>query len=65
MESFWAMLKRGFYGTYHRMSPKHLDRYVREFAGRPHGRPRDTIDQLSAMVRGMCGKKLPYRELIR
>ena len=34
MESFWSMLKRAYYGTFHRMSPKHLDRYVDEFAGR-------------------------------
>ena len=26
IESFWAMLKRGYYGTYHHMSPKHLQR---------------------------------------
>ena len=26
MESFWAMMKRGLYGTYHRMSPAHLQR---------------------------------------
>ena len=33
MESFWSMMKRGYYGTFHRMSPKHLDRYVDEFSG--------------------------------
>ena len=26
VESFWSMLKRGYVGTYHQMSPKHLDR---------------------------------------
>ena len=26
IESFWSMLKRGYVGTYHQMSPKHLDR---------------------------------------
>lgn len=34
MESFLAMMKRGYQGTYHRMSVKHLHRYVAEFAGR-------------------------------
>ena len=32
LESFWSMLKRGYTGTYHHMSPKHLHRYVDEFA---------------------------------
>ena len=26
MESFWAMLKSGYYGTYHRLSPFHLQK---------------------------------------
>lgn len=30
MESFWSMLRRGYYGTYHRMSYKHLQREVNE-----------------------------------
>ena len=37
------MLKRGFYGVYHRMSPKHLHRYVQEFSGRHNERPKDTL----------------------
>ena len=27
MENFWSILKRGYKGIYHRMSPKHLQRY--------------------------------------
>ena len=34
IESFWSMLKRGYHGTFHHMSPEHLHRYVNEFAGR-------------------------------
>ena len=64
IESFWSMLKRGYQGTYHQMSAKHLGRYVGEFAGRHNARPMDTIDQLRAMVRGMVGRRLRYAELI-
>ena len=63
IESFWAMLKRGYGGTYHKISPKHLQRYVDEFAGRHSIRGRDTIDQMNAVVAGMAGKRLSYREL--
>ena len=34
IESFWATLKRAHMGTFHKLSPKHLHRYAKEFAGR-------------------------------
>ena len=34
IESLWSMLKRAHKGTFHKLSPKHLDRYIQEFAGR-------------------------------
>ena len=64
IESFLAMLKRGYNGTYHRMSKKHLGRYVTEFAGRHNVRELDTIDQMAFLAKGMVGKKLPYKELV-
>ena len=64
MESFWAMLKRGYHGVYHHMSPEHLNRYVGEFSGRHNVRSEDTIDQMRAMVRGSEGRRLRYVDLI-
>jgi transposase-like protein len=65
VESFWSMLKRGYYGTFHKLSPKHLDRYVQEFAGRHNLREQDTIDMMGAVVLGMDGKRLKYEDLIK
>ncbi len=64
MESFWSMLKRGFTGTYHQMSPKHLHRYIDEFQGRHNVRPLDTEAQMAGLVRGSSGKRLRYSDLI-
>ncbi|MYB43812.1 MAG: IS1595 family transposase [Acidimicrobiia bacterium] len=64
MESFWAMLKRGYHGTYHRMSFKHLQRYVAEFAGRHNIREMDTIDQMIHVAAAMVGRRLMYQDLI-
>ena len=58
------MLKRGYDGTFHNISDKHLDRYVNEFAGRHNVRELDTIEQMKEVVRGMIGKKLEYKDLV-
>ena len=64
MESFWSMLKRGHTGTFHKMSPKHLDRYVAEFSGRHNVREADTADQMGQLVAASVGKRLMYRDLV-
>ena len=64
VESFWSMLKRAHKGTFHKLSRKHLQRYVNEFAGRQNIRDMDTIDQMCHIVAQLIGKRLMYRELI-
>ena len=64
MESFWAMMKRGYMGVFHRMSPAHLQRYVDEFAGRHNQRGADTEHQMLMMLQQMVGKRLRYKDLI-
>ncbi|MXW89284.1 MAG: IS1595 family transposase [Acidimicrobiaceae bacterium] len=64
IESFWALMKRGLHGTYHQVSPKHLDRYVQEFAGRHNTRPLDTDKQMEHTAANMVGKRLQYAELV-
>ncbi len=64
IESFWATLKRGYHGTYHKMSTKHLQRYVNEFSGRHNVRTRNTLDQMAVIARGFTGKRLRLADLI-
>ena len=64
MESFWAMLKRPHDGTFHKMSPKHLQRYVSEFAGKHNIRDLRTLAQMRDTVARLVGRNLLYRDLI-
>ena len=64
MESFWSMLKRAHMGTFHKLSPKHLDRYVQEFAGRNNIRDLGTLAQMRDTVTRIIGRNLLYRALI-
>lgn len=56
--------RRAHKGTFHKLSPKQLQRYVNEFAGRHNLRERDTIDIMARIAGLMIGKRLMYRDLI-
>ena len=64
IESAWSMFKRTYVGTFHKMSPKHLHRYVGEFADMHNVRPYGTMEQLEILARAMIGKRLQYKNLI-
>ncbi len=64
MESFWSMVRRAHKGTFHKISPKHLQRYVNEFATRHNLREEDTIEMMVKTVAMMVGKRLTYADLI-
>jgi transposase-like protein len=64
IESFWALLKRGYYGTFHHYSTKHALRYANEFASRMNYRRCDTEDVLAITVKNSTGKLLPYKMLV-
>ena len=63
IESAWSMMKRGHKGTYHKMSPKHMDRYVSEFSGRHNIREMHTLSQMALVVFRLENKRLKYKDL--
>ncbi len=65
VESFWALMKRGYHGIYHHWSAKHMERYIDEFEGRYNARSLDTIDQMRLIAMSMVGKRLKFKDLIR
>ena len=64
MESFWSMLKRAHKGTFHKLSPKHLHRYVDEFAGKHNIRDLDTLVQMRDTVARLVGGRLLRSSLV-
>ncbi|MEE4208568.1 MAG: IS1595 family transposase [Parvularcula sp.] len=64
IESFWALLKRGYVGVYHYMSAKHLGRYVQEYSFRHNTAQIGTLAFIGMTIDRMDGKRLTYRRLI-
>jgi transposase-like protein len=63
-EGYFAILKRGVYGTFHHVSETHLHRYLAEFDFRYSNRIALGIDdamRANKALKGIEGKRLTYR----
>lgn len=65
VESFFALLKRGVYGTFHHISEKHMDRYVNEFVYRWNRRKITDMQRTTQAIVSVKGKRLMYKTLIQ
>lgn len=65
IESYFAILKRGIYGIYHQVSPKHLHRYCDEFSYRFNTREKTEAERFLDSFSNAHGRRLTYKNLIK
>ena len=63
-ESFFSLLKRGVYGSWHHVSREHLPKYANEFAFRWNHRKASDGARTVAAIQATGGKRMTYRQLI-
>ena len=66
IESVWAVLKRGFTGTFHHFSKKHIHRYIDESTFRLNeGNVKvHILDIIDAFLSNIVGNRLTYKALV-
>jgi transposase-like protein len=63
IENAFSLLKRGIYGTFHKVSEKHLNRYCNEFSYR-FNRRGIQLQMFDGTLKNLVrGKALPYKKL--
>ncbi len=65
IEGFWSLLKRGVIGTFHYVSPQHLQRYCDEFAYRYNAKDLATKDRFDDTIRRFDSAQITYAELTK
>ena len=64
IEGYWAILKRGIYGIYHQVSPKHLQRYCDEFGYRYNTRKQTNVERFDDALKQVSNARITYQTLI-
>ncbi len=64
IENFWSLLKRSIIGIYHKVSPKHIDRYIAEASFRYNNRDKNAFEKFEELFKTIEGE-FSYKELIK
>lgn len=62
VESYFALLKRGVYGSFHNISEAHLGRYLAEFDFRYNTRELTDAERSAMLLAGTKGRRLTYQQ---
>jgi hypothetical protein len=62
VEGFWSLFKRGLIGSFHKVSVKHLSRYLNEFEFRFNHRKNEELFALT-IINLLIASALPYAQL--
>jgi transposase-like protein/predicted RNA-binding Zn-ribbon protein involved in translation (DUF1610 family) len=63
IENFWSLFKRGVIGSFHKVSAKHLPRYLAEFTYRFNNREEENLF-LQTLSKLAGTEIMPFRELV-
>lgn len=61
-ESFFSLIKRGVFGSWHSVSPEHLAKYAGEFEFRWNTRHETDGQRMANLIPMLAGKRLMYRQ---
>lgn len=65
IQSFWALIEKGYLGVFHWMSPKHLHPYLaEELRSLQHSRRGTAMERIKAAFDRMRCKRLTYAGLV-
>ena len=63
MENFWSLFKRGLMGSFHKVSVKHLPRYLAEFTYRFNRREEENLF-IQTLAKLLITAGMPYKNLV-
>ena len=63
VENFWSLFKRGVIGTFHNISPQHIQRYTDEFAFRYNRKGKKNSELFDTAIKQCSEATITYKEL--